>query len=166
MKVFPETNMKRSLLLIASITFLWNVDAALAQEPIVGEQNGMTWRSLVIGTAAETLSRKTFYVDGLDNMSAFWSQHADLKPGAIDFNRIFSGINVGQIRDGLDSFYVDERNLQIPIVDAILIIRLQSARINEVKVDDILGQFREATMNGPDREREKEIWQAALKLLK
>ena len=167
MKIEGNMNKRIILLLFLSIVFLGGAHAVNAQEPMIGEQNGITWRSLAVGgTPSEALSRKTFYIDGLDNMSAFWSQHADLKPDAIDFNRIFIGLNVGQIRDGLDSFYVNEKNLQVPIIDAILIIRLQSARIEQLKVDEILGQFREATINSPDPAREKRIWQEALKLIK
>lgn len=159
--------MKRHLALFSLIIFLGGVHATRAQEPMIGEQNGITWRNLVVGgTSAEALSRKTFYIDGLDNMSAFWSNHADLKADAIDFNQIFIGMNVGQIRDGLDSFYVDEKNLQVPIIDAILILRLQSAHVDMEKVDGITKQFREATINGPDSAREKKIWQEALKLIK
>ena len=160
-------NMKTFLLLVTSIILLSGSHIVRGQEPMIGEQNGITWRNLAIGgTQSEALSRKTFYIDGLDNMSAFWSRHADLKPDAIDFNKTFIGMNVGQIRDGLDSFYVDEKNLQVPIVDAILIIRLQTARIEQLKVDEILAQFREATINSPDPAREKEIWKEALKLIK
>jgi len=140
---------------------------AQAQETMVGEQDGTTWRSLVIGgTPSEALSRKTFYVDGLDNMSAFWSQHVDLKAGAVDFNKIFIGMNVGEIRDGLDSFYVDDKNLHVPIIDAILVLHLQSAHVEEMEVDGILRQLREATINGPDPAREKGIWREALKIIK
>jgi hypothetical protein len=160
-------NMKKFLLLVMSIILLGGSHIVRGQEPMIGEQNGITWRNLAIGgTAAEALSRKTFYIDGLDNMSAFWSRHADLKPDAIDFNKTFIGVNVGQIREGLDSFYVDEKNLQVPIIDAILIIRLQTARIEQLKVDEILAQFREATINSPDPAREKRIWKEALKLIK
>jgi len=166
MKIFPKINIKTNFLLVASLTFLCSGNGTLAQEQTMGEQNGTTWRSLVIGTPAETLSRKTFYVDGLDCMSAFWSQHTDLKPGAVDFNRVFIDMNVGRIRDGLDSFYVDGRNLHVPIIDAILIIRLQDAHVGMSMVDDVVIQFRGAAIKGPDPEREKEIWQGALKLLK
>jgi hypothetical protein len=167
MKIEGNMNKKKIFLLFSLIVFLGSAYTVNAQEPMIGEQNGITWRSLAIGgTPSEALSRKTFYIDGLDNMSAFWSQHADLKPDAIDFNKTFIGMNVGQIRDGLDSFYVDEKNLQVPIIDAILIIRLQIARIEQLKVDEILAQFREATINSPDPAREKGIWKEALKLIK
>lgn len=158
--------MKRSLLFCVLIIFLGNVCLAHSQEPMIGEQNGITWRALVIGTAEMTLSRKTFYVDGLDNMSAFWSRHADLQADSIDFNEAFIGMNVGQIRDGLDSFYVDEKNLHVPIIDAILVIRLQNAQIDKEKIDNITRQLREATINGANRAREEAIWREALKLIK
>ena len=158
--------MKRNLLLFSSFIFLGSICVARAQESTVGEQNGITWRNLAIGgTQAEALSRKTFYIDGLDNMSAFWSHHADLKTDAIDFNGIFVGMNVGQIREGLDSFYVDEKNLQIPIIDAILILALQNAHLDAKEIDGVTKRLREATMNGPDSAREKKIWQEALKLI-
>ena len=72
-----------------------------AQEPPIGAQNGLTWQGLNVGTPAQTVTRKTFYVDGLYNMSVFWSQHADLKEGGVDYNDAFIGMDVGQIRDGL-----------------------------------------------------------------
>jgi len=167
MKMLKKMNRRRNSLLLASIILLSSAHFACAQEPMIGEQNGITWRNLAIGgTPSEALSRKTFYVDGLDNMSAFWSRHADLKPDAIDFNQIFIGMNVGQIRDGLDSFYVEEKNLQVPIVDAVLILRLQNAHVDPIKIDGVLRQFREATINNPDPKRENRIWQEALKLLR
>ncbi|HUI31515.1 MAG TPA: hypothetical protein VLX91_14995 [Candidatus Acidoferrales bacterium] len=166
MRILEKKNMRRNSLLLALMTFLGGICTARAQEPMIGAQNGITWKNLVIGTPTETLSRKTFYVDGLDNMSSFWSQHADLKADAIDFNRVFIGMDVGQIRDRLDSFYVDEKNIQVPIIDAILVVRLENAKIDNPKVEDILKQFRKATINGPDAAREKTIWQAGLKLLK
>jgi len=156
---------KKTPKILAFVIFFVSVSAARAQQPVIGQQNGITWRGLAIGTPSEILSRKTFYVDGLDNMSAFWSQHADLKENAIDFNRIFFGMNVGQIRDGLDSFYVEEKNLQVPIIDAILVIHLQNAHIDKLKVESILKQLREATTNGADPSREKKIWQEALTLV-
>jgi hypothetical protein len=158
--------MKRFLLFYVLIIYLGNACPVHSQELMIGEQNGITWRALVIGTAELTLSRKTFYVDGLDNMSAFWSRHVDLQADSVDFNKAFIGMNVGQIRDGLDSFYVDEKNLHIPIVDAVLVIRLQNAQIDKGKIEDITGQFREATINGPEKAREKAIWREALKLIK
>ena len=171
MKTFVNVKVKKSLLSFAMIIFLCGI--VYAQESMVGEQNGITWKSLVIGTPAEALSRKTFYIDGLDNMSAFWSQHTDFpngpiqeNAGAIDFNKVFIGVSVGQIRDGLDSFYVDEKNLQIPIIDAILIIRLQNAHVSETTVDGVLKLFREATINGPDPAWDNKIWRTSLKFLK
>ncbi len=137
-----------------------------AQEPMIGGQNGVTWRSLVIGTAAETLSRKTFYVDGMDNMSAFWSRHTDLKTDSVNFSLAFIGLSVAQIRDGLDSLYADEKNLQVPIVDGVLLVRLLNSRIEQSRIDDILEEFRKATINGPDPERESYIWKKALELIK
>ena len=167
MKIHDANLVKRLVGLMAAGLLLFQAHTIWAQEPVMGAQNGMTWNALAVGgTPAETLSRKTFYVDGLDNMSAFWSQHADPKSDTVDFNKIFIGENVGQIRDGLDSFYADAKNLQVPIVDAILIIRLQDGGIAPVKIDDILKELREATINGPDRGRENKIWQSALKLLK
>jgi len=74
-------------------------------------------------------------------------------------------MNVGQIRDGLDSFYVDERNLNVPIIDAILIIRLENAQIRQSKVDQVIREFRSVTINGPDPEKENEIWKESLPLL-
>ncbi|MFZ1082781.1 MAG: hypothetical protein WAO19_12760 [Candidatus Kryptoniota bacterium] len=152
------------LLFVVSI-LVCNLTNIYAQEPTIGEQNGITWRNLVIGTLEESVSRKTFYVDGLYGMSVFWSQHAELKTDAVNFNDAFMGINVGQIRDGLDSFYVDDKNLQVPIIDAVLIFRLQNAQINKTKVDDIIKQFQEATINGSDPAREDKIWREALRLL-
>jgi hypothetical protein len=153
--------------LLGLVIFLGGFTISGAQEPMVGGQNGITWRNLTVGgTPAEALSRKTFYVDGLDNMSAFWSKHADLKADAVDYNAVFLGMNVGQIRDGLDSFYVDEKNVQVPIVDAILVIRLHNAHVEELEVNNILAELREATVNGPDPVREKKIWQEGLKLIK
>lgn len=166
MKLCKRIEIKRFLLFYALIIFLGNVCPAHPQEPMIGKQDGTTWRALVLGTAEMTLSRKTFYVDGLDNMSAFWSQHADLQADSVDFNKVFIGMNVGQIRDGLDSFYVDEKNLHVPIIDAILVIRLQNAQIDMGKIDDVTRQLREATIKGPDRAREKAIWREALKLIK
>ncbi len=166
MKFSPDMFSKMKMAMIASILLLNCAAAVRAQEPMMGQQNGITWKKLVIGTPAETLTRKTFYIDGLDNMSAFWSQHADLKPDAIDFNRIFVGMSVGQIRDGLDSFYVDEKNLQVPIIDAILVLQMHNHHVDAKTIEDILSQFREATINGPNPTRENKIWQEALKLIK
>ncbi len=165
MRTDERTQISNFLALLAVSILFVPLHKLPAQEPMVGAQDGITWKNLVIGTPEETLSRKTFYVDGLDNMSAFWSEHADLKADAINFNDAFIGMNVGQIRDGLDSFYVEEKNLQVPIIDAILIIRLQSGQIDKARIKDILRQFREATINGPDPVREKQIWSDALKLL-
>ncbi|MGO9481607.1 MAG: hypothetical protein ACLP05_07495 [Candidatus Kryptoniota bacterium] len=165
MKFFEKKKANNFLLLFAMSIFVCNVHDVHAQETMIGEQNGTTWKNLVIGTPEESISRKTFYVDGLYDMSVFWSQHAELKIDAVNFNDAFIGINVGQIRDGLDSFYVDDRNLQVPIVDAVLIIRLQNAQISKAKVDDIIRQFREATINGTDPTREDKIWREALRLL-
>lgn len=136
-----------------------------AQEPPIGAQNGLTWQGLNVGTPAQTVSRKTFYVDGLYNMSVFWSQHADLKEGAVDYNDAFIGMDVGQIRDGLDSFYVNPKNIYIPIIDAILIVRLQNAQIGHSKVDQVIKEFRAATINGIDPEQENKIWKETLPLL-
>ena len=166
MKILTYMKARKRLLLFAVIVLMCKCNIVSAQEPMVGSQNGITWNKLVLGSGAETLSRKTFYVDGMDNMSAFWSQHADLQTGAVDYSEAFVGMNVGQIREGLDSFYVDQKNLQIPIIDAVLIVRLQNARVENLEVEDILRQFREATINGPDPSREKMIWKVALKILK
>jgi len=166
MKILEETQLNRYFLLLSLIIFLNCIHDVYAQEPMVGEQDGMTWRNLVIGTPEESVSRKTFYVDGLYNMSVFWSEHAQLKTDAVNFNDAFMGINVGQIRDGLDSFYVDDRNLHVPIVDAVIIINLQDTHINRSEVDDVIRQFREATINGPDPAREDKIWREALRLLR
>ncbi len=142
-----------------------NFGVASAQEPQIGAQNGLTWNGLNVGTHAETVTRKTFYVDGLYNMSVFWAQHADLKENSVNYNDAFIGMNVGQIRNGLDSFYVDTRNLYVPIIDAILIVRLQSAGIRQSKVKQVVREFRAATINGIDPEEENKIWKAALPLL-
>ncbi len=98
-------------------------------------------------------------------MSVFWAQHADLKENSVNYNDAFIGMNVGQIRNGLDSFYVDTRNLYVPIIDAILIVRLQSAGIRQSKVKQVVREFRAATINGIDPEEENKIWKAALPLL-
>lgn len=143
-----------------------NVRSAAAQEPPIGAQNGLTWQGLNIGTPAQTVTRKTFYVDGLFNMSVFWSQHADLKENAVDFNAAFIGMDVGQIRDGLDSFYVNTRNLYVPIIDAILVVRLQNAQISKARIDKVVSEFRAATINGTDPEQENKIWKATLPLLR
>jgi hypothetical protein len=145
---------------------MFQIHAVHAQEAMIGEQDGTTWRNLVVGTPEESVSRKTFYVDGLYNMSVFWSQHAELKTDAVDFNDAFVGINVGEIRDGLDSFYVDDRNLHVPIIDAVLIVRLQDAHIGKTKVEDVAREFREAAINGVDPARENKIWREALGLLR
>ncbi len=151
-----------SIVLIVSALSLGN---AFAQEPQIGAQNGLTWNGLNIGSHAETVTRKTFYVDGLYNMSVFWAQHADLSENSVNYNDAFIGLNVGQIRDGLDSFYVDTRNLYVPIIDAILIVRLQNAGIRPSKVNQVIKEFRTATINGIDPEQENEIWKSALPLL-
>ncbi len=154
-----------SLLLASAAVFFVTVNA-LAQEPMIGAQNGVTWRSLVIGTQAETVTRKTFYVDGLYNMSVYWSQHASLRSDAVDYNDAFVGLSVGQIRDGLDLLYANDKNLQIPVVDAVLVIRLQNAQIRKSKVDEIVREFRTATANGINPEVENKIWKSALPLLR
>jgi len=154
------------LLILAALSVFAFAMSAMAQEPMIGAQNGITWRNLVIGTQAETVTRKTFYVDGMYNMSVFWSQHAAVGEGQIDYNDAFMGMNVGDIRDGLDSFYVDDKNLQIPIVDAVLLVRLQKAQIGESKIDQIVREFREATVNGIEPDRENRIWKQALPLLR
>jgi hypothetical protein len=151
-----------SIVLIVSALSLGN---AFAQEPQIGAQNGLTWNGLNIGSHAETVTRKTFYVDGLYNMSVFWAQHADLSENSVNYNDAFIGLNVGQIRDGLDSFYVDTRNLYVPIIDAILIVRLQNAGIRPSKVNQVIKEFRTATINGIDPEQENKIWKSALPLL-
>lgn len=151
-----------SLALVVCTLLVQNV---FAQEPPIGAQNGVTWRGLNVGTQAETVTRKTFYVDGLYNMSVFWSQHADLGENSVNYNDAFTGMDVGQIRDGLDSFYVDTRNLYVPIIDAILIVRLQNAQIRQSKIDQVIKEFRAATINGIDPEQENKIWKAALPLL-
>ncbi len=150
---------------VLSISIL-NVKSVLAQEPPIGAQNGVTWRGLVIGTQAETVTRKTFYVDGMYNMSIYWSQHAELKTDAVNYNDAFIGLNVGEIRDGLDSFYVNDKNLQIPIIDAVLVVRLQNAEIGKAKVDEVIRELREATINGTDPTRENKIWRTNLRLLR
>ena len=166
MKISEKIKFRKIFLLIAVSIFVYHVHDARAQEPIIGAQDGTTWRNLVVGTSEESVSRKTFYVDGLYNMSVFWSQHAQLKTDAVNFNNAFIGINVGQIRDGLDSFYVDDRNRPVPIVDAALIVRLQNANIGKTKVADVIKEFREATINGVDPAREDKIWREALRLLR
>ncbi|HEY9165125.1 MAG TPA: hypothetical protein VIS48_03085 [Candidatus Kryptonia bacterium] len=157
-----------NLLLLLTLLGLALVDPlqASAQELMPGAQNGLTWRNLVIGTQDETTTRKTFYVEGMFNLSVFWSQHAQLKPEAVDYNDAFLGMNVGQVRDGLDSFYVDDRNLQVPIIDAVLIIRLQNAGVGKSNIDNVTKEFREATVNGMDPTRENKIWESATKLLR
>ena len=102
----------------------------------------------------------------MDNMSAFWSQHADMKRDSVNFNQAFIGLSVAQIRDGLDSLYADEKNLRVLIIDGVLLVRLQNSRIEQSRISDILEQFREATINGPDPERESYIWKKALELIK
>jgi len=154
------------LLAIVLVTSALGVKSVFAQEPPIGAQNGLTWNGLNIGTQAETVTRKTFYVDGLYNMSVFWSQHAQLKEDAVDYNDAFIGMNVGEIRDGLDSFYVDTRNQFVPIIDAILIVRLQNAQIGKAKIDQVVKEFRTATINGTAPEQENKIWKATLPLLR
>ncbi len=153
-------------LAFALIALVLTAGNAFAQEPPVGEQNGETWNALDVGTPASTVARKTFYVDGMYDMSVFWSQHADLKEGAVDYNDAFIGMDVAQIRDGLDSFYVHQKNIFVPIIDAILVIRLQNAQIGQSKIDQVIREFRTATINGPDPEKENEIWKATLPLLR
>lgn len=152
--------------LFVALFLLSGIGGAFAQGPMIGAQNGVTWRNLVVGTQAETVTRKTFYVDGLYNMSVFWSQHASLSQGAVDYNYAFIGLDVGEIRDGLDSFYADDKNLQIPIVDAVLIVRLQNAEIRKSKIEEIVKDFRTATANGINPEAENKIWESALPLLR
>jgi len=164
--IFVSNRVKSTSIALLVIICVLHPRNARAQEPMIGSQNGVTWRGLVIGTEAETTTRKTFYVDGMYNTSVFWSQHAHLKMDEVDYNDAFIGMNVGQIRDGLDSLYVDDRNLQVPIIDAVLIVRLQSAGISKSRVDEVLAKFREATINGPDPARETKIWQYALPLLR
>lgn len=154
-----------TLFLVLSIS-MPGAKSVFAQEPMIGAQNGVTWRGLVIGTEAETITRKTFYVDGMYNLSVYWSQHAELKTDAVNYNDAFIGVNVGQIRDGLDSFYVDDKNLQIPIIDAVLVVRLQNAQIGRAKVDEVIRELREATINGIDPTRENKIWRTSLRLLR
>lgn len=154
------------LITLAMIACIVTAGNSFAQAPPVGAQNGVTWRGLDIGTAAETVTRKTFYVDGLYNMSVFWSQHADLKENAVDYNDAFIGMDVAQIRDGLDSFYVKQKNIFIPIIDAILVVRLQNAQIRQSEIDQVTKEFRAATINGVDAEKENEIWKASLPLLR
>ena len=139
---------------------------AYCQEAPIGSQNGVTWQNLNVGTQAETVTRKTFYVDGLYNMSVFWSQHARLREDAVDYNDAFIGMNVGQIRDGLDSFYVDQKNLSVPIIDAILIVRLQNAQIGQNKIGQVIREFRKATLNGGAPAEENRIWKSTLPLLR
>ncbi len=152
--------------IVMSLFLLLGGTQVFAQEPAIGAQNGETWRSLVIGTQAETVTRKTFYVDGLYNMCVFWSQHASLGPDAVNYNDAFIGLDVGEIRDGLDSFYADDKNLQVPIVDAVLIVRLQNAQIRKSKVEEIVRELRKATVNGINPESENRIWKSALPLLR
>jgi hypothetical protein len=154
------------LLAFALSSFLLHAGGVFAQEPMIGQQDGTTWKNLVVGTTEESVTRKTFYVDGLYNMSAFWAQHAELKTDAVNYNDAFIGMNVGQIRDGLDSFYTDARNLHVPIVDAVLIVRLRNAHVAESRIESIVKAFREATINGIDPERENKIWHEALMLLR
>ncbi len=148
-----------------SVSFICLTGNGYAQEPMIGQQNGETWRGLVIGTQAETTSRKTFYVEGMYNMCAFWSQHTPRRHGAVDYDDAFIGISVGQIRDGLDSLYSSDKNLQIPIVDGVLIVRLWNAGIPESKVDQVVDQLRRATVNGTDPTEENKIWKEGLFLL-
>ena len=155
-----------SLLAIVLVTCTFGAKNAFAQEPQIGAQNGVTWSGLNVGTQAETVTRKTFYVDGLYNMSVFWSQHAQLKEDAVDYNDAFIGLNVGEIRDGLDSFYVDTRNQFVPIIDAILIVRLQNAQIGKAKIEQVVKEFRTSTINGTAPEQENKIWKATLPLLR
>lgn len=154
------------LLSLAFIFCALGAKDGYAQEPQIGAQNGVTWEGLNIGSQAETVTRKTFYVDGLYNMTVFWSQHAQLKLDAVDYNDAFIGMNVGEIRDGLDSFYVDTNNISVPIVDAILIVRLQNAQIGKKKIDQVVKEFRAATINGTAPEQENKIWKATLPLLR
>ncbi|MCL5267050.1 MAG: hypothetical protein M1469_02970 [Bacteroidetes bacterium] len=154
-----------SVMFVSAVLILNSINV-FAQEPMIGAQNGVTWRSLVIGTEAETVTRKTFYVDGLYNMSVFWSQHASLNADAVNYNDAFMGLNVGEIRNGLDSFYANDKNLQVPIVDAILIVRLQNAQIRKSRVDEIVQELRRATINGINPESENKIWKSALPLLR
>ncbi len=166
MEAYMNMSARKFFMPLVIIIFASSVHGVHAQEPMVGEQDGETWRNLVIGTPEESVSRKTFYVDGLYNMSVFWGQHAQLKTDGVNFNDAFMGIDVGQIRDGLDSFYVDDRNLHVPIIDAVLIISLQNARIDKAKIERIVEKLREATINGTDPARENEIWKESLPLLR
>lgn len=151
---------------LALIACILTTGDSFAQAPPVGAQNGVTWKGLDIGTPAETVTRKTFYVDGLYNMSVFWSQHADLKESAVDYNDAFIGMDVAQIRDGLDSFYVQQKNIFIPIIDAILVVRLQNAQIRQSEINRVISEFRAATINGVDPDKENKIWKATLPLLR
>lgn len=163
--ILAEKYFRTVLLLLALTVCTFCAGKAYAQEPAIGAQNGLTWNGLNIGTPAQTVTRKTFYVDGLYNMSVFWSQHADLKEDAVNYNDAFIGMDVGQIRNGLDSFYVNPKNVYVPIIDAILIVRLENAQIGQAKIDQIVREFRAATINGIDPEQENKIWKATLPLL-
>ncbi|MCL4540035.1 MAG: hypothetical protein M1378_10660 [Bacteroidetes bacterium] len=161
-----KKNLLDLLLLIAIFGCLLYAGNSFAQEPPIGAQNGVTWKGLNVGTQAETVTRKTFYVDGLYNMSVFWSQHQGMNESAVDYNAAFMGMDVAQIRDGLDSFYVNPKNVFVPIVDAVLVVRLQNAQIGQARIDQVVREFRAATINGVDPEQENKIWKATLPLLR
>ncbi len=166
MMIFGKNAVREFLLPLMLIVCVVGAKEVLAQEPPIGAQDGVTWQGLNVGTQAETVTRKTFYVDGLYNMAVFWSQHMQFRGEAVNYDDAFIGMDVGQIRDGLDSFYVNTKNLSIPIVDAILIVRLQNAQIRQARIDQVVKEFRAATANGLDPERENKIWRATLPLLR
>ncbi|MGC8594612.1 MAG: hypothetical protein ACP5US_08150 [Candidatus Kryptoniota bacterium] len=142
-----------------SITYVY------AQEMPIGLQNGVTWRNLEVGTSAETMTRKTFYVDGMYNMAVFWGMHAN-QSDTVGFDNAFIGMDVASIRDGLDKFYSDTLNLSVRIVDAVLIIKLEAAQVPNDIVQSFVKRFREIAERKTNILVENQVWTEALRLLK
>jgi hypothetical protein len=136
-----------------------------AQEMPIGLQNGVTWRNLEVGTKAETMTRKTFYVDGMYNMAVFWGMHTS-QTDTVGFDNAFIGLDVARIRDGLDEFYSDTSNLVVRIVDAVLVIKLKTSHIPNDIVQSFVRRFREIAARKTNPLVENQVWSEALRLVK
>lgn len=152
-------------LVIAFLIITITISCANAQDLPIGLHNGITWRNLEVGTEAETMTRKTFYVDGMYNMAVFWGMHT-IQSDTVGFDNAFIGMDVAQIRDGLDKFYSDTLNLPVRIVDAVLIIRLKAARVSNDVVQSFIRRFREIAERKTKPFVENQVWEEALKLIK
>lgn len=91
------------------------------------------------------------FVDGMDlgRNFTYWDFIADkdyvgkvLKSYDNYSSKYFNNLTVGQLAEGLDSFYADFRNLNIPIADAVWVVVNGIAGTPQAKLDTMIENFR------------------------